>query len=109
MLSFSTDLFDSFRPSIRSGPLQDQLDRCLYDDLQIKPYAPVIDVIGIECDNFLKIRDLAAAACLPHACDSGFDGQASPMPGVISCDFIDRGRTCADEAHRSEQHVKKLR
>ena len=68
----------------------------------------MLDVFGIQADNFLKIRDIGAAADLPETGDAGFDGEAGSVVVFIFLPFIHRRRTCADQRHLPCEHVEKL-
>ena len=76
------------------------------EDLDIQREAPVGDVLRVQLDDFLKVRDLAAAADLPHAGDAGLDREARTVVELVFFPLVHRGRAGADEAHVAGQDVE---
>ena len=81
----------------------------LQDELDIQAETPVLDIFRIQPDDLFEVRDVAAAAGLPHAGDAGAEGQPCPMVILVLLPLVHRGRAGADNAHISLQHVPELR
>src|SRR5437016_3923066 len=78
-------------------------------NLEVQPEGPIVDILEIQPDPILEIRDVIASAHLPEAGQPGFDAQPSTMGQVMeTLHFVDRQRTRPDEAHFAPQDVYKL-
>lgn len=77
-------------------------------DLEVQFQRPIVDVLGVQADHFLEVRDFAAPAHLPHARDAGLAGQAGAVVELVFFPLVRGGRTCAHQGHVPLEHVEKL-
>ena len=81
----------------------------LTQNFKIQPNVPITDILRIELDNLLEIRDVASAADLPHARNARFHRHAGAVMQLVFIPFVHRRRPRADKAHIALEHVEKLR
>jgi len=80
----------------------------LGQDLEVESQGPVVDVFAVQADDFFEVGDVGAAACLPHAGDAGFHGQAAFVVVAVLLEFGRCRGSCADQGHVSLQDVEEL-
>ena len=95
-------------PPLHRSPSPDYDPDGSEDDLEIKADAPVLDVFGIEFNNFLEVLDLAAAADLPQSGNTGFGGEAGPMMMSVFFPFVRRRGAGAHKGHVALQDIEEL-
>lgn len=68
----------------------------LTQNFKIQPNVPITDILRIELDNLLEIRDVASAADLPHSGDSRLDCDSGTVVQLILFQLIgkDRAGSC---------------
>ena len=78
------------------------------EDFDVQADGPVVDILGVEADNFFKVGDLAAATYLPHAGDAGTGGEAGTMMVLVFLPFIQGWGSGTYEGHISLEHIEEL-
>ena len=72
---------------------------CLKNQLDILLKAPVFNILCIQADDLLEIRDTAAAAHLPQACDTRLDTQTAFVVRAVELIFVNRLRAFSHQRH----------
>ena len=68
----------------RTGFFEYRLHR-FQQDAKIQPRRPLVDILQVQLHHFLKIRDVASAADLPHTGNPRAESHSRP---VVECIFI---------------------
>src|SRR5690349_12273720 len=77
------------------------------NDAKIHPQALALNIGYIELQPLIEI-EVAAAADLPEAGDSGYNLQSRSMPQPVGLGR-ERGRPRTDQAHIAKQNIEQLR
>src|SRR5581483_9488272 len=77
------------------------------EDFEVEPGGPVFDVIEVEHHHFVK-GEFAPSADWPESRHAGRDFKTPFVPIFVFGDFVDEGRTGADEGHIAAQDVPEL-
>src|ERR1700730_4268170 len=78
------------------------------DQLQVVPETPGVDVLEVQRQRFIEV-ERGAAADLPEAGQSGFDGEPAGDGGARRREFMGEPRAGSDDAHLASDHVEQLR
>ena len=70
---------------------------------------PLRNVLRIQFDHFFKVGDFAPSADLPHAGDSGLDGEPCAVVILVFFPLIHCRRSRAYEGHIAFQNIEELR
>lgn len=80
----------------------------LKQNLKIQPHIPIRNILRIQLHHFLEICNLASAAYLPHAGDSGFDGETGAVVEFVFFPFVECGWAGAYQGHVAFQDIEEL-
>ena len=72
---------------------------CLKNQLDILLKAPVFNILCIQADDLLEIRDTAAAAHLPQARETMYDTKTALVVRAVAIIFENSRRACSHQRH----------
>src|SRR5208282_289727 len=81
----------------------------LDQNLEIQPQRPVVDVLKVETDPVVEIRNLIAPTDLPQTGHARFYAEFAAMPDFETFELVRPGRARSHQAHVSLKDAPQLR